>query len=359
MAKSTQDAPSTRQRRRMTLVDVAREVGLSTSTVSLVMRDSATIPERTRRRVHEAADRLGYVYNRRAAGLRSSESGIVGVVVNDLTNPYFAEIVAAIQDAMAVKGKVVVLSNTAESLERQREFVETMREYNVDGIVLCPAADTPPELIRHIQSWYMPCILFSRNVSGVEADYVGADNRLAVKLATRHLIELGHRRIAMIGINPHISTGRERGDGYLAALEEASIAMNEELMVACPATREAGMKAITHLLDMPQPPTAAVCFNDILAYGVMLGLRACRLEPGRDFSVAGCDDIAESALWRPALTSVALSRKALGEKIVEMLSNRLENTSSPPESQFVEPELVTRDTTLPPRNLIELAAPPT
>src|SRR5699024_3666597 len=110
-----------------------------------------------------------------------------------------------IQDAMAMKGKVVVLSNTAESIERQQEFVETMREYNVDGIVLSPAAGTSAEFIRHIQSWHMPCILFSRNVPDVEADYVGANNQQLVKLATQHLIALGHRRIAMVGVNELIS----------------------------------------------------------------------------------------------------------------------------------------------------------
>lgn len=346
MSRSPQAPASSRERRRVTLVDVAKEVGLSTSTVSLVLRNSPTIPERTRKRVHEAADRIGYVYNRRAAGLRSSQSGIVGVVVNDLTNPYFAEIVAAIQDAMSMKGMVVVLSNTAESLERQREFVDTMREYNVDGIVLCPSAGTSIEFIRHIQSWHRPCILFSRNLPDVEADYVGANNQQAVKLATEHLISLGHRRIAMVGVNDQISTGRERRDGYLSALKDAGIRFDEHIMISCPASREAGMQAITQLLDIPTPPTATVCFNDILAFGVMLGLRARGLEPGRDFSVSGCDDIAESALWRPALTSVAISRQGIGETIVELLLSRLENVSSTPETRLIEPVLIPRDTTI-------------
>lgn len=344
-----QDSPGSGDRRRkkkgVTLVDVARECGLSHSTVSLVLRNDPSIPERTRQRVQEAASRIGYVYNRRAAGLRSSQSGIVGVVVNDLTNPYFAEIIAAIQDAMAARGKVVVLSNSAESTERQQQFVETMREYNVDGIVLCPAAGTAPEFIRTIQQWQKPCILFSRKVAGIDAHYVGADNQRVVHLATQHLISLGHTRIAFIGLNERISTGLERHAGYRQALEDNGLPVDPELTATCPATREAGMNAIQALLDLEHPPTAAVCFNDILAFGTMLGLRARGLEPGEDFSVAGCDDIAESALWRPALTSVAISRQQIGEKVVEMLIKCLEAPNGPTESYLVEPELVPRSTT--------------
>lgn len=346
--KDSQGTAAARKRKKgVTLVDVARECGLSHSTVSLVLRNDPSIPERTRQRVQEAASRIGYVYNRRAAGLRSSQSGIVGVVVNDLTNPYFAEIIAAIQDAMAARGKVVVLSNSAESIERQQQFVDTMREYNVDGIVLCPAAGTSPEFLHKVQQWQKPCILFSRRVAEGNADYVGADNQRAVQLATQHLISLGHTRIAFIGLNERISTSLERHTGYRQALENRSIVLDPTLTTSCPATREAGMNAIDALLDHPHPPTAAVCFNDILAFGVMLGLRARGLEPGEDFSVAGCDDIAESVLWRPALTSVSISRQQIGEKVVELLIERLENPTGNTRSHLVEPQLVARDTTSP------------
>ncbi|WP_081949076.1 LacI family DNA-binding transcriptional regulator [Litchfieldella xinjiangensis] len=343
--KETDKSVSTQPPRRVTLVDVAKKVGVSTSTVSLVLRDSPTIPERTRKRVLEAADQLGYVYNRRAAGLRSAQSGIVGVVVNDLTNPYFAEIVASIQESMTMHGRVVVLSNTAESTERQKKFVDTMREYNVDGIVICPAENTTPDLIQKIQAWRKPCILFSRNIPSIEADYVAGDNRGGMYKVTQHLIELGHRRIAMIGVNDRTSTGRDRRDGYLDGLANAGISVEKELMVTCPATRADGMEAISNVLDKENPPTAAVCFNDIVAFGVMLGLRARQLEPGRDFSVTGFDDIAESRLWRPALTSVAISRSQIGDEVVSLLLRRLREPDSPYEHSSINTELVVRDST--------------
>lgn len=347
--KEKEEPVPSQSSRRPTLVDVAKEVGLSPSTVSLVLRDSPTIPDRTRKRVLEAADQLGYVYNRRAAGLRSAQSGIVGVVVNDLTNPYFAEIVASIQESMTLHGRVVVLSNTAESTERQSKFLDTMREYNVDGIVICPAENTSSELIEKIQSWRIPCILFSRNMPSIAADSVAGENRFGMYQVTQHLIKLGHRRIAMIGTNDRTSTGRDRREGYIDGLLKANLPIEEDLMITCPATRADGMRAISTLMDKQDPPTAAVCFNDILAFGAMLGLRALNLEPGRDFSVTGFDDIAESELWRPALTSVAISRSQIGDEVVSLLLRRLSDPGASYQHRSIKTELIIRETTSAPK----------
>lgn len=315
--------------------------------MSLVLRNSPSIPQRTRDSVLAAASELGYVYNRGAASMRAAQSRIIGVVVNDLTNPYFAEIVAAIQDAMAEQERVVVMSNTAESTSRQAAFCTTMREYNVDAIVMCPAAGTDASFIQRIQSWGMPCILFSRNVPDADVDYVGPDHSSGMREAVRHLIGLGHRRIAMIGLNDQISTGRERHDGYRAALEEAGIALDDDLTITCPATRTEGMAAIQQLLDRSAPPSAAACFNDILAFGAMLGLMARQIRPGRDFSVSGFDDIAEAGLWRPTLTTVAVSRPAIGAAIVSLLNRRLAHPDAPTETILTPAPLVVRESTSP------------
>lgn len=337
-------------RRRVTLVDVAAAAAVSPATVSLVLRDSPSIPQRTADRVRDAAARLGYVYNRGAAGLRAARSGMVGVVVNDLTNPYFAEIVAAIQDAMAREGRVVVMSSTAESPDRQAAFVDKLREYNVDAVVVSPAAGTDPAFLRRIRAWGLPCIQFSRDVPGAGADFVGADNRGGMQRAVRHLVDLGHRRIAMVGVDTGISTGRERLDGYRDALAGAGIPRDPALEIACPATRADGMAAVSALLDRASPPTAVACFNDILAFGAMLALLARGLAPGRDVSVTGFDDIAEAALWRPALTTVAVPRRAIGEAVIGLLDRRLQDPAGPPERVLVEVGLVVRDSTAPLEN---------
>ncbi len=334
--------------RRVTLLDVAADAGVSRATVSLVLRDSPQIPEATRERVRRSMTRLRYVYNRGAASLRTERSQTVGVVVPDITNPYFAEMVSAIETALSPFGRIPFLGNSREDPSLQDRFIETLREHNVDGVFLCPARGTLPAALERFRQWQLPVVQISRFVPDVEVDYVGADNERGVRDAVEHLIGLGHQRIAFIGANPAMSTGREREAGWRQALTAAGLAADPDLVIACPATRDDGMNAVLRLLGRPDPPTAAVCFNDILAFGVMLGLRYTDLEPGRDFSVVGCDGIAETALWRPALTTIAIPNQDIGATAANLLMRRVEAPDHPDERILMEPRLVIRSSCAPP-----------
>jgi LacI family transcriptional regulator len=330
---------------RPTLVDIADIAGVSKATVSLVLRNSPTIPKRTHDRVHAAAKSLGYVYNRGAASLRSTETRLIAMAVNDLTNPYFAEIVASMEDALTEQNRIIVMCNTDESIARQRAFVETVREYSVGGLLLVPATGTSASFIDLLRSWRLPCVSVSRAIPGAQVDLVQADHRSGMIAATRHLLELGHRRIGMLGLNENISTGRQRFEGYCHALTEAGIAIEPRLVLSGAATRDVGMSQLLALLDLPEPPTAVVCFNDLIAFGAMLGLRSRNLTPGRDFSVIGFDDIAEATLWRPALTSVAVARQIVGRTAAQLLLKRIEDFERPIETVLLPTELIIRDTT--------------
>jgi LacI family transcriptional regulator len=345
MQTTRQSKESKPQDARATLADIAQASGVSKATVSLVLRNHPSIPERTRQRVLEAADQLGYVYNRGAASLRSSQTHLIGLAVNDLTNPYFAEVTAAIENALTTQHRIVVMSNTDESPEKQSAFVASIREYNVAGLLLVPAKGTVPGFIDQLRSWRLPFVLVSRSVAGAEADLVQADHRAGMTAATEHLIGLGHRRISFIGLNVEISTGRERLQGYRQALAQGGIELDPELILSGPATRDEGMAELFTLLDGPNPPTAAVCFNDVLAFGVMLGLRARGLIPGVDFSVLGFDDIAEATLWRPALTSVAVPSKLIGQTAAELLVERIGQIDAPANVVLLPAELMIRETT--------------
>jgi LacI family transcriptional regulator len=336
---------------RPTLVDIAKASGVSKATVSLVLRNSPSIPERTRERVLGVAKKLGYVYNRGAASLRSPHTQLVAMAVNDLTNPYFAEVVAAMEDALTVENRIVLMSNTAESVARQSAFVETVREYNVDGLLMVPAVGTDASLIDQLRSQRLPCVLVSRAVPGAEVDLVQGDHRGGMVKAVEHLIGLGHERIGFIGLNEKISTGRDRFIGYRQALSDNGIQLEPRLVLSGPATRDVGMAQVLSLLDLPEPPTAVVCFNDVMAFGVMLGLRSRELTPGKDFSVVGFDDIAEATLWRPSLTTVAMSRPEIGKAAVDLLLHRIANPDAPPRTVIVPTELVRRETTCPPRQV--------
>lgn len=332
---------------RIRLIEVAQEAGVSRAAVSLALRNDPSIPERTRERIHQAARNLGYVYNRGAANLRTASTQTVGIVVHDVTNPYFAEIVAAVQNEMSERGRVVLFGNTQESTVRQAEFIETFREYNVDGIILCPAAGTTAETITRIQESGLPLVIFSRDLSDVEVDYVGGANVEGMRDATAHLIAAGHRRIAMIGANDEIATGRDRLAGYLAALDAAGIERDPSLVAEGPATRDFGMRAIRTLLDSDPSVTACVCFNDVIAFGVMLGLRWSGKEAGREFSVIGFDDIAEASLWQPALTSLSISLEQLGHHATALLLRRIAEPQAPPRRIVLPFELRQRDSVQP------------
>jgi LacI family transcriptional regulator len=327
---------------RLTLRDLARHADVSPATVSLVLRKSPLVAETTRERVLESMRTLGYVYNRGAASLRTQRTHTVGVAINELHNPYFAELTAAIERALTRIGQTVFLSNSAEDPAHQDRFIDTMREYNADGLIICPAEGTTPESLQRIADFGVPCVQISRFVKGVSLDFAGNDHRKGTFLATEHLVSLGHRRIAMIGGTDRISTGFERHQGYLDALKAHDLAADPALIVRCPATREDGAEAIAALLKATQPPTAAICYNDVVAFGVMLGLRKRGLEAGKDFAVAGCDDVKEAALWTPALTSVTIDTAAMGEAAADLLVRRIGNLRAPRRQIVLEPKLVVR-----------------
>jgi len=331
--------------RKVTINEIAAATDLSKATVSLVLRNSPSIPEKTRARVLEAARKLGYVYNRGAASLRGQSTGTVGIVVNDLTNPYFAEIVASIQSRLNDIGRFSFLCNAGEDVDVQRSFVEKLREHNVDGIALCPVAGTKSEWLREVAASGTPLVLFSRHVdAGV--DSIGPDNFGGMRLAMEHLIELGHRRIAMVGANERNSTGTERLEGYLKALSVARLPSARALIKHCAPTRDEGFRAAQELMRSSSPPTAIVCFNDVLAFGVMLGLRDMKLRPGKDVSVTGFDDIAEAGLWRPRLTTVAIPRAELAVEASSRLIARIENTSAGASGRtLIQTKLIVRETT--------------
>ncbi|MEQ8934145.1 MAG: LacI family DNA-binding transcriptional regulator [Silicimonas sp.] len=341
----TTDPEDNRQApRKVRLIEVAREAGVSRSAVSLALRGHPSIPERTRNRIQEAVQSLGYVYNRGAASLRTASTQTVGIIVHDVTNPYFAEIVAAVQDEMTRHGRVVLFGNTQESTTRQAEFIETFREHNVDGLIVCPAAGTRPETVADVQRSGLPLVIFSRDIPEANVDYVGGANLEGMQKATAHLISAGHRRIAMVGANMEIATGRDRLAGYRAALAEADIPEDPALVIEGPATRDFGLQAIKSLMAQDPNLTACVCFNDVLAFGVMLGLRNDGKEAGRDFSVVGFDDVAEATLWRPALTSLGFSHEELGRQVAELLLRRVGQPDAPPKRVVMDFELRSRDT---------------
>jgi LacI family transcriptional regulator len=324
------------------LQHVADDAGISRSTVSLVLRNSPLVADKTRQRVLASIQRLGYIYNRGAASLRTQRSDTVGLIITDLANPFFAELASGVEAQLDQENYVAMLGSTTDTIGKQDRFLATLQEHGVDGILLCPARRTPPEPVARVAQM-IPIVLIVRDLVGLEVDYVGADYRTGAEMGVAHLLAHGHERIAFIGGPPESSARRDRQQGYEAALRQAGIAMDERLLIHTPVTRNAGRQAIVDLLALAQPPTAALCYNDVVAFGVMLGLQGAGLVPGKDFGVIGADDIAEAALWQPALTTVAIHPRRLGELAARRLLQRIHGPTAPISREVLPAELVIRE----------------
>jgi LacI family transcriptional regulator len=326
---------------RPTVKDIARHAGVSAATVSLVLRNSPLVAEATRAGVRSSIASLGYVYHRAAANLRTRLTHTVGLVICEITNPFYAELAAGIDDALDQAGWVAFVANTAEQPARQARFIARMREHRVDGILLAPAEGTSADVVDELKRHGVPTVQMLRRVGRQSADYVSADFRLGMTLAAEHLIRLGHKRIAFVGGARRVSPARDRTGAFRAILPRFGLPVGP--IVNCLPTREGGAAAAGQLFqDKASAPTAVLCHNDLCALGVMLGLMDLGLDPGRDVAVIGFDNIPEGAMHRPALTTVAIGAREIGEEAARLLLRRIKSPEGSPESIILPPKLIIR-----------------
>lgn len=327
------------------LTTIADALGVSTATVSLALRDSSLVANGTRDKIKDYALKIGYIYNRRAASLRTSRSGIVGVVVHDIMNPFFAEILRSIEIELDRSRQTFILSNHYDQLDKQRNFIETLLQLGADGVIMSPAIGTPASDIKLAQDNNLPVIFVARHVDEVKAPVFRGHDAYGISLATNHLISLGHKRIAMVGGTNFTSTGRDRYQGYLNAMELAGLEVRPEWRIVGPRTKQAGFEVAPQFLALKDKPTAAVCFNDLTAIGLMNGIARAGLLPGVDISVTGYDDLEEAAIATPALTTVWNGQREVGRLAARALMDILNGIEVENEQKLIKPELQIRQST--------------
>lgn len=326
----------------VTLQRLATELGLSTATVSLALRDSPVVAEATRQRVRETAKARGYVANRSAASLRTARTNIIGVGLHDIINPSFTELLAALEEALSAAGKTVLLGVGQEDVRRQTRILGTLAEYRPDAFIVSSAVGTSIDDLTALAATGIAVVQVTREVEGSGFDFAGSDDCTGVSRAVAHLVELGHRRIGMIGGFDTASTGRRRLAGYRAGLADAGLPFDPALVIEGRGTREHGRYAMGRLLALDDPPTGAVNFNDLCAFGAVMGAHAAGLKVGEDFSIVGYDDIGEAALWHPALTTVFTRIPEYGEAAAGLALARIADPTRPVERVVLEPRLVVR-----------------
>lgn len=314
--------------RRPTIIDVARKAGVSKSTVSLVLRGSPSVRDKTRHQVRKAMAEIGYVYNRAAANMRMSNAGLIGLVINDLRNPFFAEFATSLQMALAEKGYAAVIANTDESAVLQEQVVSSMIEHDVSALIISPAYGDTTAAFDTIARAGIPAMQMLRLVDD-RLDlfpFTAPDYLAGSREATRHLIDKNARRIAFIGGLEGRAVTEERNAGYLAALQEAGM---QPLTITGTSSREFGRKAAKQLVENHPEVDAAICFNDLVALGLLSGFQELGIKVGKDFLIFGFDDIQDVAQTFPPLSSVRCDIDRIGADAAETVVRWLE-TGAPP-----------------------------
>lgn len=327
-----------------TIRDVARLAGVGQATVSRVLNGNPARPE-TRERVLKAAAELGFVPNQLARGLVARSTRTIGLVIPDITNPFFPAVTRGVEDGASSGGYSVFLCNTDNDPAMEDLDVRRLCEHRVDGIIFVGTTDRR-DLLESLLTQGIPVVLTDRPVEDLDADSVLVDNTAGARAACRHLIGLGHRRIGLVAGTSRTRTGQDRVAGYQDALREAGIPIDPSLIEQGNYTMESGRRAAQILFGRFPRPTAIFAANDVMAIGVMQAAEEAGLTVPDDLSVVGFDDIEFASMVRPALTTVRQPAYEMGRVAMTMLHERICGEGAAAGRQHVfQPELVVRATT--------------
>lgn len=325
-----------------TLSTVAKEAGVSIPTVSQVLRGTGRISDQTRERVLQAAQKLRYVPNSRAASMRSGENREIGFVINQLMNPFNAEVISGVVDLLEAEGYLVSIVDTRDDAKRQSRQLEAFIRHGRGGLLWVPALDTPEETFDLISRQGIPTVTFLRHLRR-DLDHVGIRNADATSAATAYLADLGHKRIAYLGGTDMTVVRKERIVGYRQTL--AARGLGPDIVWNCEDNKLAGLDAMLALRHAHPDISAVVCNGDMVALGASLALVRSGLRPGKDLSVIGFDDIQDAAVATPPLTTMAVCPRNLGRRLARVLLDRIQDPGMPPTVVEISAELVVRETT--------------
>lgn len=307
-----------------TIVDVAKAAGVSVSTVSHVINKTRFVSEEVTQRVCKAIEELNYQPNAVARSLRTRRSRIIGVVVSDITNPFFTSSVRAIEDEALKHGYNIILCDTYEQPEREREYLDILVSRQVEGIIVSPSTENA-SVISSIAREGMPVVFLDREIAGTHVDIVECDSERDAYVATTYLINQGHSRIGIICGRLDVSTGALRLAGYNKALVEHGITVDERLVKIANYKRELAYAQTLQLLDAEAPPTSLLVCNNTMIIGALAAIRDLGVKIPDDLSLVGFDDPEWASLMYPPLTVVSQPVRELGVKATQLLIERIEN----------------------------------
>jgi LacI family transcriptional regulator len=329
----------------VTVRDVAKRAGVSTSTVSHVVNRTRFVSDELRERVLTAMRELDYEPNAAARMLSLKRSETLGLIVADIRNPFFASVARGVEDVAQEHGYTVVLCNSDEDLAKETACLKALQSRQVDGVVLASAGVADAYVTRLVHAGY-PIVLVDRELPGLGVPAVLLDNEGAACSAVEHLIASGHTRIGMLSGRPSISTTTERIAGYQRALRAAGLESDNRLVISGRSTSEGGAEAAHALLDLDPPPTAIFSGNNLMSIGALQAIASRGLSVPDDVALVGFDDFPFpwSDAFRPHLTTVAQPTYELGRRSAEVLVQLLRGSGLPAERRIVlDGKLVIRE----------------
>ena len=304
-------------KRKPTLLDVATMAGVSTATVSNVLNGTKNVGSEVKRKIHEAVEALNYIPNNVAKSLRVKESKLVGLMLSDISNPFFAQVVRGLEDSLAAKGYTVILCDTDVDVEKEKTYLRVLLSRRIDGLVVSLAGDEHE--YDHFKALDLPVVFFNRTPDSDIFNRVKTQNFDGAYLAASHLIDHGYRRIGIVAGPQHISVGRERLHGFRRALEDRGQEFDPELVGIGQFSVEGGYSAMEALMGLTRKPDAVFTCNNVLTLGAFRFLRDAGCRIPQDIAFLGYDDPDWTTIVDPPLSVIRQHGFEMGQKTGELV----------------------------------------
>ncbi len=335
-----------------TIKDVAREAGVSIGTVSATLNGTKYVSDKLQKRVHEAVKKVGYTPSVAAQSLKKGSAKIIGLILPDITNQFFAVLARAVEKAATSHEYTVLLGNSDQDQKKEADFLRLLKNHRVAGLILAPSSSGEEYGRNLADTVATPVVLVDRKTEGVVWDSVVSSNKDGARRAVMHLIECGHSRIAGIFGISYVSTVRDRLEGYKEVIRAAGYTVSPELIATGCNDPEKVRLAAQAMLNLRERPTAFFASNNQVLQGVMLAVRNHGLNCPRDISITGFDGMGWADLMDPPMTTVEQAASEMGAEAVRLLIHRLQGNSGPPQHIVLPTQFLVRSSSIPPKESI-------
>lgn len=339
--------------KKVTIYDIAREADVSISTVSRILTGSAPVNPMTKQRVETVLQKYNFRPNLVARNLSNQRSMMIGVILPDITNPFFSTLFAEMQRSAVAKEYSLLLFNAMNKLELESEGLAFLSRHQIDGLIflggrvneIVPPREYQQEMMQVTAQ--VPTVIVNGEMSDIDAVTVSTDEQCGIAQIVDYLAELGHRRIGLLGGSSNITVTRNRQQAFRAEMTRLGLAVNEAWLITDGFSIESGEKALEILLTRAEQPTAVIAINDLVALGILKAARRHHIDVPKQLSLVGFDDVYLASVSSPELTSVSHNYPALGHAVIETIVKRIDGEQTPTEI-LIDMQLVVRDSCLPP-----------